>query len=116
MLAGGAEKPYHREGPLSVQLARLVQAFLAAPGGSMEEKAAAIAVRRTSSCERARDDSRTTRQRLLASFAGVGARRAKDARAAVSALIARGNGDYFSSAPGRAAPGPPHPGSPAVVP
>jgi len=51
----------------SVQLARLVQGFLAEPGASIDQKAAAVGVRRNELMRAARGTiSRTARQRLLA--------------------------------------------------
>ena len=65
----------------SIQLARLVQAYVAEPGPSLEEKAARVGVRRNELLRAARGTiSRTTRLRLLAFFAGAGARRVADAR------------------------------------
>jgi hypothetical protein len=56
----------------SVQLARLVQGFLAEPGASIDQKAAAVGVRRNGLMRAARGTiSRTARQRLLAYFARV---------------------------------------------
>lgn len=56
----------------SVQLARLVQAYLAAPGFSIEEKAVRVGVRRNELLRAARGTiSRTARVRLLAYFATV---------------------------------------------
>ena len=56
----------------SVQLARLVQGFLAEPGVSIDQKAAAVGVRRNELMRAARGTiSRTARQRLLAYFARV---------------------------------------------
>jgi len=67
--------------PSSIQLARLVQAYVAEPGGSLEEKATRIGVRRNELLRAARGTiSRTTRLRLLAFFAGAGARRLKEPR------------------------------------
>ena len=75
----------------SIQLARLVQAYVAGPGASLEEKAARVGVRRNELLRAGRGAiSRTIRLRLLAFFAGVGA------------LIARGNGDLHEL---RAPPG-----------
>jgi hypothetical protein len=64
--------------PSSIQLARLVQAYVAEPGSSLEEKATRVGVRRNELLRAARGTiSRTTRLRLLAFFAGAGARRVK---------------------------------------
>ncbi len=69
----------------SIQLARLVQAYVAEPGASLEEKAARVGVRRNELLRAARGTiSRTIRLRLLAFFAGAGARRVKDARGPAS--------------------------------
>jgi hypothetical protein len=52
-----------------MQLARLVQAFLAEAGASVDEKAALVGVRRNELLRAARGTiSRTARQRLLAYF------------------------------------------------
>jgi len=77
----------------SLQLARLVQLYLAEPGASVDEKAAVVGVRRNVLLRAARGTiSPTARARLLAHFAaaparrpgrffaGAGARRVKDAR------------------------------------
>ncbi len=65
----------------SIQLARLVQIYVAHPGASLDEKAARVGVRRNALLRAARGTiSRTTRLRLLAFFAGAAARRVKDAR------------------------------------
>ena len=69
----------------SIQLARLVQAYVAKPGASLEEKAARVGVRRNELLRAVRGTiSRTIRLRLLAFFAGSGARRVKDARVPAS--------------------------------
>jgi hypothetical protein len=69
----------------SIQLARLVQAYVAGPGASLEEKAARVGVRRNELLRAGRGTiSRTTRLRLLAFFAGAGARWVKDARVPAS--------------------------------
>jgi hypothetical protein len=69
----------------SIQLARLVQAYVAEPGTSLEEKAARVGVRRNELLRAVRGTiSRTIRLRLLAFFAGGGARRVKDARVPAS--------------------------------
>jgi hypothetical protein len=63
----------------SIQLARLVQAYVAEPG-SLEEKATRVGVRRNGLLRAARGTiSRTTRLRLLVFFAGAGARQRKGA-------------------------------------
>jgi hypothetical protein len=63
----------------SLQLARLVQDYLAAPGASVDEKAALVGVRRNVLLRAARGTiSRTARARLLAHFATT---RAQPARA-----------------------------------
>ena len=60
----------------STQLARLVQAYVAEPGGSLEEKATRIGVRRNELLRAAQGTiPRTTRLRLLAFFAAAGTRR-----------------------------------------
>jgi len=65
----------------SIQLARLVQVYVAQPGASLEEKAASVGVRRNALPRAARGSiSRTTRLRLLAFFAGAAAPRVKDVR------------------------------------
>lgn len=65
----------------SIQLARLVQAYVAEPGASLEEKAARVGVRRNELLRAVRGAiSRTTRLRLLAFFARTGTRPVKDAR------------------------------------
>ena len=57
----------------SLQLARLVQAYVAEPGGSLEEKASRAGVRRSVLLRAGRGTiSRTTRLRLLAFFAAAG--------------------------------------------
>lgn len=62
--------------PSSLQLARLVQAYVAEPGGSIEEKAARVGLRRNELLRAARGTiSRTVRRRLLAFFAAAGAPR-----------------------------------------
>ena len=62
--------------PSSLQLARLVQACVAEPGGSIEEKAARVGLRRNELLRAARGTlSRTVRRRLLAFFAAAGAPR-----------------------------------------
>ena len=67
--------------PSSIQLAHLVQAYVAEPGGSLEEKATGVGVRRNELLRAARGTiPRTTRLRLLAFFAVAGARRVKGAR------------------------------------
>jgi hypothetical protein len=67
--------------PSSIQLAHLVQAYVAEPGGSLEEKAARVGVRRNELLRAARGTiPRTIRLRLLAFFAVAGARRVKGAR------------------------------------
>jgi len=64
----------------SIQLARLVQVYVAQPGASLEEKAARVGVHRNALLRAARGTiSRTTRHRLLAFFAGATGRRVKDA-------------------------------------
>ena len=64
--------------PSSIQLARLVQAYVAEPGGSLEEKATRVGVRRNELLRAARGTiSRTIRLRLLAFFAAAGARRGR---------------------------------------
>ena len=56
----------------SIQLARLVQAYVAEPGASLEEKATRVGVRRNELLRAARGTiARTTRLRLLAFFAHV---------------------------------------------
>ena len=58
--------------PSSIQLARLVQAYVAEPGASLEEKAARVGMRRNELLRAVRGTiSRTTRRRLLAFFAGL---------------------------------------------
>jgi len=65
----------------SIQLAHLVQAYMAEPGGSLEEKATRVGVRRNELLRAARGTiPRTIRLRLLAFFAVAGARRVKGAR------------------------------------
>ena len=65
----------------SIQLAHLVQAYMAEPGGSLEEKATRVGVRRNELLRAARGTiPRTIRLRLLAFFAVAGARRMKGAR------------------------------------
>jgi hypothetical protein len=67
----------------TAQLARLVQAYVAEPGGPLEEKATRVGLRRNELLRAARGTiSRTTRLRLLAFFA-AGARRAPAPRAPV---------------------------------
>ena len=67
--------------PASIQLAHLVQAYMAEPGGSLEEKATRVGVRRNELLRAARGTiPRTIRLRLLAFFAVAGARRVKGAR------------------------------------
>ncbi len=62
----------------SIQLARLVQAYAAEPGGSLEEKATRVGERRNELLRAARGTiSRTIRLRLLAFFAAAGARRGR---------------------------------------
>lgn len=62
----------------SIQLARLVQAYVAEPGGSLEEKATRVGVRRNELLRAARGTiSRTIRLRLLTFFAAAGARRGR---------------------------------------
>jgi hypothetical protein len=62
--------------PSSIQLSRLVQAYVAEPGASLEQKASRVGVRRNELLRAAHGTiSRTTRLRLLALFAGPGARR-----------------------------------------
>jgi hypothetical protein len=57
----------------SIQLARLVQAYVAEPGGSLEEKATRVGVRRNELLRAARGTiSRTIRLRLLTFFAAAG--------------------------------------------
>ena len=69
----------------SIQLARLVQVYVAQPGASLEEKATRVGVRRNALLRAARGTiARTTRLRLLAFVAGVGTRRAKDAHPRVN--------------------------------
>ena len=64
----------------SIQLARLVQAYVAEPGASLEEKAGRVGMRRNGLLRAARGTiSRTTRLRLLAFFAGAGVRRVTEA-------------------------------------
>ena len=66
----------------SLQLARLVQGYVA-EAGSLEEKATRVGVRRNELLRAARGTiSRTTRLRLLAFFAGSGARRVSAAAVA----------------------------------
>ena len=68
----------------TVQLARLVQAYVAEPGGSLEEKAIRVGIRRNELLRATRGTiARTTRLRLLAFFAAAGARRVPDPRAPV---------------------------------
>ena len=65
----------------SIQLARLVQAYVTEPGASLEEKVAHVGMRWNELLRAARGTiSRTTRRRLLAFFAGGGARRAAEVR------------------------------------
>ena len=65
----------------SVQLARLVQVYVAQPGASLEEKATRVRVRRNELLRAARGTiSRATRLRLLAFFVGAGAPRVTEAR------------------------------------
>lgn len=53
----------------SLQLARLVQLYLAEPGASLDEKAARVGIRRNTLLRAARGAiSRTARTRLLAHF------------------------------------------------
>ncbi len=60
----------------SLQLARLVQMYLAEPGASIEQKAAAVGVRRNALLRAARGTiSRTVRLRLLAYLQTAPARR-----------------------------------------
>ena len=67
--------------PSSIQLAHLVQAYMAEPGGSLEEKATRVGVRRNELLRAARGTiPRTIRLRLLAFFAVAGDRRMKGAR------------------------------------
>ena len=62
----------------SIQLARQVQAYVAEPGGSLEEKATRVGVRRNELLRAARGTiSRTTRLRLLVFFVAAGARRGR---------------------------------------
>lgn len=62
----------------SIQLARQVQAYVAEPGGSLEEKATRVGVRRNELLRAARGTiSRTIRLRLLTFFAAAGARRGR---------------------------------------
>ena len=62
----------------SIQLARQVQAYVAEPGGSLEEKATRVGVRRNELLRAARGTiSRTTRLRLLVFFAAAGARQGR---------------------------------------
>ncbi len=69
----------------SIQLSRLVQAYVAEPGASLEQKASRVGVRRNQLLRAARGTiSRTTRLRLLAFFAGTGTRPVKDARVPAS--------------------------------
>jgi len=71
--------------PSSIQLARLVQAYVAEPGTSLEEKASRVGVRRNELLRAARGTiPRTTRLRLLAFFAGAGGRWVKDTRVPAS--------------------------------
>jgi hypothetical protein len=95
--------------PSSIQLARLVQAYVAEPGGSLEEKATRIGVRRNELLRAARGTiSRTTRLRLLASFAAgrapAGSRSLASRRG--SGLRVSGNADFHElrSRPGVARP------------
>jgi len=69
-----------RIGPAaSIQLSRLVQAYVAEPGPSLEEKATRVGVRRNELLRAARGTiSRTTRLRLLVFFAAAGARPGRD--------------------------------------
>jgi hypothetical protein len=63
----------------SIQLSRLVQAYVAEPGPSLEEKATRVGVRRNELLRAARGTiSRTTRLRLLVFFAAAGARPGRD--------------------------------------
>ena len=65
----------------SIQLARMVQVYVAEPGASLEEKATRVGVRRNELLRAARGTiARTTRLRLLAFFAGAAAHRVKDVR------------------------------------
>ena len=67
----------------SIQLARQVQAYVAEPGGSLEEKATRVGVRRNELLRAARGTiSRTIRLRLLTFFAAPGARRGRGPSAA----------------------------------
>ena len=67
--------------PSSIQLAHLVQAYMAEPGGSLEEKATRVGVRRNELLRAARGTiPRTTRLRLLVFFAAAGTRRMKGPR------------------------------------
>ena len=62
----------------SIQLARQVQAYVAEPGGSLEEKATRVGVRRNELLRAARGTiARTIRLRLLTFFAAAGARRGR---------------------------------------
>ena len=70
----------------SLQLARLVQLYLAEPGASVDEKAAVVGVRRNVLLRAARGTiPRTARARLLAHFAAAPARRAPGPSAAPAA-------------------------------
>jgi len=79
--------------PSSIQLAHLVQAYIAEPGGSLEEKATRVGVRRNELLRAARGSiPRTTRLRLLAFFAAAGARRVKASRVSAGRRAQRKRG------------------------
>jgi len=68
----------------SIQLARLVQAYVAEPGLSLEDKAIRVGVRRNELLRAARGTiSRTTRLRLLVFFAAAGTLRGRGPSAPV---------------------------------
>ena len=68
----------------SIQLARLVQAYVAEPGLSLEDKAIRVGVRRNELLRAARGTiSRTTRLRLLVFFAAAGTHRGRGPSAPV---------------------------------
>jgi hypothetical protein len=98
--------------PSSIQLAHLVQAYMAEPGGSLEEKATRVGVRRNELLRAARGTiPRTIRLRLLAFFAVAGARRVRGlASPRAAGRRVSGNGDLHEL---RARPGV---ARPAVVP
>ena len=74
----------------SIQLARLVQVYVAEPGPSLEEKATRVGVHRNELLRAARGTiSRTTRLRLLVFFAAAGTRRGPGPRTPASERASR---------------------------